>query len=44
MTIKENISYGAPNSEMNEIIECAQIAEIHDFIESLPEKYVLIEP
>ena len=39
MTIKENISYGAPNSEMNEIIECAQIAEIHDFIESLPEKY-----
>ena len=39
MTIKENISYGAPNSEMDEIIKCAQIAEIHDFIESLPEKY-----
>ena len=39
MTIKENISYGVPNSEMDEIIKCAQIAEIHDFIETLPEKY-----
>ena len=42
MTIKENISYGMPNSEMDKIIECARIAEIHDFIESLPQKYETI--
>tara|TARA_B100000029_G_scaffold505608_1_gene586576 strand:- start:1442 stop:3319 length:1878 start_codon:yes stop_codon:yes gene_type:complete len=42
MSIKDNISYGMPNSEMANIIECSKIAEIHDFIESLPEKYETI--
>ena len=38
-TIKENISYGMPESEMSKIIEVAKTAEIHDFIDSLPDKY-----
>ena len=38
-TIKENISYGMPESEMSKIIEVAKTAEIHDFIDSLPDKW-----
>ncbi len=35
----ENFSYGRPDAEMGEIIECARIAQIHDFVESLPLGY-----
>ncbi len=38
-SIRENISYGRPDAEIEEIIECARIAQIHDFIESLPLGY-----
>ncbi len=38
-TIKENISYGKPDATMEEIIEAAKKANIHDFIEALPEGY-----
>ncbi|MBS3782445.1 MAG: ABC transporter ATP-binding protein, partial [Candidatus Thermoplasmatota archaeon] len=38
-SIRENISYGRPDASMDEIIECAKIAQIHDFIESLPLGY-----
>ncbi|MFW6048268.1 MAG: ABC transporter ATP-binding protein [Candidatus Natronoplasma sp.] len=38
-SIRENISYGRPDASMEEIIECAKIAQIHDFIESLPLGY-----
>lgn len=36
-TIVENIAYGAENVSMEEIIEAAKRARIHDFISSLPQ-------
>tara|TARA_Y100001935_G_C17301108_1_gene509316 strand:- start:953 stop:2761 length:1809 start_codon:yes stop_codon:yes gene_type:complete len=38
-TLKENIAYSRPNSDLDDVIEVAKIADIHDFINSLPEKY-----
>ena len=38
-TIKENIAYGKPEATMEEIIEAAKKANIHDFIASLPDGY-----
>jgi ABC-type multidrug transport system fused ATPase/permease subunit len=35
-TIKENIAFGKPDASMEEIIQAAKAARIHDFIESLP--------
>ena len=41
-TIKENISYGKPNATMDEIIDVAQAAQAHDFIQSFPQGYETI--
>ena len=38
-TIRENIGYGKPGATMEEIIEAARRANIHDFIEELPDGY-----
>jgi ATP-binding cassette subfamily B protein len=38
-TIYYNISYGKPNATNEEIINAAKIAGIHDFIESIPDRY-----
>lgn len=38
-TVKENISYGKPDASMEEIIEAAKRANIHDFIMELPDGY-----
>ena len=38
-SIAFNISYGLKNPDINKIIEAAEIADIREFIESLPEKY-----
>jgi ABC-type multidrug transport system fused ATPase/permease subunit len=38
-TIKENITYGKENATMEEIIEAARSANIHDFITNLPDEY-----
>ena len=38
-TIRENIAYGKPSATMEEIVEAAKKANIHDFIESLPDGY-----
>lgn len=38
-TIRENIAYGRPDATMEEIIEAAKKANIHDFICSLSEGY-----
>ncbi len=38
-TAKENIAYGKPDAEMDDVIEAAKSANIHSFIESLPEGY-----
>ena len=38
-SIYYNISYGRPGASRDEIIQAARHAHIHDFIESLPDKY-----
>jgi ATP-binding cassette subfamily B protein len=38
-TIEYNIAYGKPDATPAEIVAAARLAQIHDFIESLPEGY-----
>ena len=38
-TVRENIAYGKPDATMDEIIDAAKKANIHDFIEELPDGY-----
>ena len=38
-TLRENIAYSDPDADLDKVIEVAKIADIHDFIDSLPEKY-----
>ena len=38
-SIKDNIAYGKPDATMDEIVDAAQKANIHDFIMELPDKY-----
>jgi len=39
LTIRENIAYGRPDASTEEIISVAQVAQVHDFVEQLPDKY-----
>jgi ATP-binding cassette subfamily B protein/subfamily B ATP-binding cassette protein MsbA len=39
LTIRENIAYGRPDAAMEEIVSAARVAQVHDFIEQLPQKY-----
>lgn len=36
-SIKDNIAYGLENITNDKVIEAAKLANIHDFIDSLPE-------
>jgi ATP-binding cassette subfamily B protein len=38
-TLGENIAYGVENASQGQLVEAAKQAKIHEFIESLPEKY-----
>jgi ATP-binding cassette subfamily B protein len=38
-TIRDNIAYAKPNAPLEKVIEVAKMAQIHDFIASLPEGY-----
>ena len=38
-TVRENIAYGKPDATMEEIVEAAKKANIHEFIQSLPDGY-----
>ena len=38
-TLRENIAYSDPGANLDKVIEVAKIADIHDFIYSLPKKY-----
>jgi ATP-binding cassette subfamily B protein len=38
-TIRENIAFGKPDASLDEIVQAAKAARIHDFIESLPSGY-----
>jgi ATP-binding cassette subfamily B protein len=37
--IRDNIAYGVPDADMEQIVAAAKAAHIHDFIESLPDSY-----
>ncbi len=38
-TIRENIAYGTPEATMDQVIDAAKKAEIHDYIMTLPDGY-----
>ena len=38
-TVRENIAYGRPNATAEEIVEAAQLANAHEFIERMPYGY-----
>ncbi|RLI65558.1 MAG: ABC transporter ATP-binding protein, partial [Candidatus Asgardarchaeum californiense] len=38
-TILQNITFGNPKATMDRIVECAKLANIHDFITRLPKGY-----
>lgn len=38
-TIRENIAYHEPSTDLDRVIEAAKAAQIHDFIEELPQGY-----
>ena len=38
-TIKDNIAYGLDEVDMDEVVRAAKIAQLHDFIEGLPDGY-----
>jgi ABC-type multidrug transport system fused ATPase/permease subunit len=38
-TIKNNICFGTPETSIDQIVEASKTAQIHDFIQSLPEGY-----
>ena len=38
-TIRENIAYGNPNAPIEEVIEAAKLAGVHEFIEKMPKGY-----
>lgn len=38
-TIRDNVAFGRPDASMDEIRSAAKLAQIHDFIETLPEGY-----
>ena len=38
-SLKENIAFAKPSASMDEIIRASKIAQLHDFVETLPEGY-----
>jgi ATP-binding cassette subfamily B protein len=38
-TVRENIAYGKPDAELHEVIDAAQAAQAHDFIQAMPGGY-----
>ena len=38
-SIKDNIAYGLDNVDMDEVVRAAKVAQLHDFIEGLPDGY-----
>lgn len=38
-TIMENLTFGIDNPSVEEVIECAKLAQVHDFVNELPLRY-----
>ena len=41
-TLQDNIAYAAPDASLEQVIEVAKMAQIHEFVESLPEGYATL--
>jgi len=41
-TLRNNIAYANPDASLDEVIQAAKMAQIHDFIVSLPEGYATV--
>jgi ATP-binding cassette, subfamily B, bacterial len=41
-TVRENIAYGNPDAQLDDIISAAKMAEAHEFIDQLPQGYETI--
>ena len=39
LTIGENIAYGRPDASFEDIVSAAQVAQVHEFVQKLPDKY-----
>ena len=38
-TVRENVTYGSPDAHFDQMVQAARLAEAHNFIEQLPQKY-----
>ncbi len=38
-TVRENIAYGRPEASLEDVVAAATVAEIHDFVQTLPQGY-----
>ena len=38
-TVRENIAYGRPDAPLEDVVAAAAVAEIHDFVQTLPQGY-----
>ena len=38
-SIRENIAYGRPEASLEDVISAAKVAQLHDLVEQLPDKY-----
>ncbi|WP_344981404.1 ABC transporter ATP-binding protein [Streptosporangium fragile] len=38
-TVRDNIAYGRPDADMDDIVRAAVLADVHDFVNTLPRKY-----
>ncbi|MEV8631019.1 ABC transporter ATP-binding protein [Streptosporangium sp. NPDC051023] len=38
-TVRDNIAYGRPGAGMDEIVRAAVLADVHEFVSGLPQKY-----
>jgi ATP-binding cassette subfamily B protein len=38
-TVRENIAYGRPDAPLDEVVEAAKVAEVHEFVETLSRGY-----
>ena len=38
-SIRDNIAYGRPDASIAEVVEAAKVAQLHEFIETLPDGY-----
>ncbi|MEU7001545.1 ABC transporter ATP-binding protein [Nonomuraea sp. NPDC046570] len=38
-TVRENIAYGRPDASLDDVVRAAVLADVHEFINSLPQRY-----